>query len=236
MKPRTNQSALRAIFGEGGVTLEPHLTGEAFRSRLLPLLLSSRKSDWGFCAIKGWRSFRQAPLYVQFNEEQNKSIENTDDIEDNIIFTPLKIEYDPIDVAKSLEPNYGHWRHVVLPEDYDYFLDLLLNNIGWTGEKRKILSVAITSILRDASDIKRRGAGAETITKLSNVAVDALVVQKSQNTIRDIWFGYEDLKEAKRKAESGLKDILGSGKATKISQKRNAALIEYIHFRISKNR
>ena len=180
MKPRTNQSALRAIFGKRGVTLEPALTGEAFSSRLLPLLLSSRKSDWGFCAIKGYRSLGKGPLYVPLEPAALSKSPNLSGyaLQNSTAGSPS--------AAALPVQRHEHWRHDIHPEFREIFCEKLFEYLEWTGTKAAIGKIGIMGILTHTEYVKNQGKR-ENVTVLVTTATKEIERQIFPKKINDVW-------------------------------------------------
>lgn len=186
-KPRTDQNALRARFCEKGVTLEPPLTGEAFRSRLLPLLLSSNERDWGFCIIRAWRSLR-TPLYVEIDEAQPSA-------------HLTQIERDPLEFSQvaaseinrtstSLVPKKTpvHWRHDIPQEYHELFCDEFIKAARWRGHKAIKVRIALMSVLTYPDYIEAERKNVESAKLMADIAHSALKKAVAEGKIETVWF------------------------------------------------
>lgn len=173
VKPYAHHEALRAICPESGktVTLQHPLTGEAFNSRLLPLLLSSRRRDWGFCLIKTWGSLSRAPLYV---EVENK-------------FSPQKPSAEGARALPLPIKGFGHWRHDIHPHFRKVMCDNFNKHLGWIGEQARLLEILLMEVLSYQRPVKIHG-GKEQITALVQIAIKELKHAKKRQEITAIWF------------------------------------------------
>lgn len=142
------------------VTLEYVLTSEAFSSKLLPLLLSSRRSDWGFCLVKAWRSLSRAPLYVEIASSSKE---------------------------KTAKPLPRHWRHEVPPEHREPFCDALIEAKGWSGHKAIKARIALMAVLEHTGYVGAGKNNIESAVTLADIACTALQAAKTQGTIDAVW-------------------------------------------------
>jgi len=225
-KPRTDQNALRARFCEKGVTLEPPLTGEAFRSRLLPLLLSSNERDWGFCIIRAWRSLR-TPLYVEIDEAQPSA-------------HLTQIERDPLEFSQgaaseinrtstSLAPKKTpvHWRHDIPQEYRELFCDEFIKAAGWSGHKAIKARIALMAVLEEPGYVGAGKNNIESAVKLAGIAHAALKAAVAQQKIDTVWFA----DQRAQKPEGSLQKIFSHPGSRDWAEKRLKAFEKIVEIK-----
>ncbi|MBS1101761.1 hypothetical protein JK202_01805 [Gluconobacter sp. Dm-62] len=144
------------------------------------MLLSSRKSDWGFCAIKGYRSLGKGPLYVPF---EPAALSESPDLSGDM---PQNSTAGSPSAAALPVQRHEHWRHDIHPEFREIFCEKLFDYLKWTGTKAAIGKIGVMAALTRTEYVENQGHR-EMVQVLVTTATEEIEKQMSPKKIDDIW-------------------------------------------------